>query len=295
MSEKTIRLTVDTQLNRVRVPEISYAVHAECGPGFGVALMDHGLLDNGTQPVRSDDGRLILMIDGELYDGGDLKRRFRNELPENNFSTPELCLWLIAKFGTLIVDQFNGLFALVLYERDTKRLTLITDRFAFRPIFYVCRANTVIFASEIKALSVVDPEKREMDNVGTLELFIYGSHLGDRTWIDGYRRLPPATILTIAGEGIESRTYWEYRYDESAPVLDQPTYAMTFGSLLERAVERCMQTQHRVGIFLSGGYDSRSVAASIRECYLPLAAFTFGYPESRDVIYAKQLAEHFGA
>jgi asparagine synthetase B (glutamine-hydrolysing) len=69
---------------------------------------------------------------------------------------------------------------------------------------------------------------------------------------------------------------------------------MTFGSLLERAVERCMQTQHRVGIFLSGGYDSRSVAASIRECYLPLAAFTFGYPESRDVIYAKQLAERLG-
>ena len=69
---------------------------------------------------------------------------------------------------------------------------------------------------------------------------------------------------------------------------------MTFGSLLERAVERCMQTQHRVGIFLSGGYDSRSVAASIRECYLPVAAFTFGYPESRDVIYAQQLAARLG-
>jgi asparagine synthetase B (glutamine-hydrolysing) len=158
----------------------------------------------------------------------------------------------------------------------------------------VRRANTLIFASEIKALSVVDRDKREIDDIGTLELFIYGCHLGDRTWIDGYRRLSPATILTIDRRGVESRAYWQYRYDENAPVLDQPTYAMAFGSLLEQAVERCMQTQHRLGIFLSGGYDSRSLAASIRRCYLPVPAFTFGYPQSRDVIYAKQLAARLG-
>jgi asparagine synthase (glutamine-hydrolysing) len=294
MSEETVRLTVNTQLDRVRVPGIPHVVHLESGAGFGVALMDHGLLDNGPQPARSDDGKLVLMMDGEIYNGGDLKRQFRNQLPERDLSTPELCLWLIAKFGAPVVKEFNGLFALVLYERPTERLTVITDRFAFRPIFYIRRANSVIFASEIKALCVVDPEKREIDEIGTLELFTYGCHFGDRTWIDGYRRPPPATIVTIDREGIKSRSYWQYGYDETATVLDQPTYSMTFGALLERAVERCMQTKHRVGIFLSGGYDSRSVAASIRKCYLPVPAFTFGSPESRDAIYGKQLAERLG-
>ena len=167
MSEETIRLTVSTQLNRVRVPGICYAEYAECGPGFGVALMDHGLLDNGPQPVRSKDGKLTLMMDGEIYNGGELKRRFRNELPEGNLSTPELCLWLIVKFGTPIVDQFNGLFVLVLYERDAERLTLITDRFRKLSAYFLCaQSQQCHFSVRESKLSVVDPTSAKWTTSG---------------------------------------------------------------------------------------------------------------------------------
>jgi asparagine synthetase B (glutamine-hydrolysing) len=100
--------------------------------------------------------------------------------------------------------------------------------------------------------------------------------------------------LTVDPHGVRTHTYWTYKYDESAPPLDQPTYFTVYAILLDRAVERCMKGRHRIGIFLSGGYDSRSVAACIRKHHLPVPAFTFGYPHSRDVRYAAMLAQRLG-
>ncbi len=294
LSEELVRSTLAKQLHRVRIPNISYAEYVGAYPGFGMALQDHGILENGRQPVETEDGRLSLLLDGELYNADELKRRFHKELPQRALSSPELCLCLIANYGEEIVNQFNGLFCLVLYDRRARRATFISDRYGFRPLHYVQRGKAVLFGSELKALSAVDPGPRRIDEVGTLEFFCYGSHIIERTWIEGYFRLPPATIMTVDDKGIQSRAYWLYKYEEAAPRLDQPTYFTVFGVLLDRAVERRMQGSHRIGIFLSGGYDSRSVAASIRKHHLPIPAFTFGYPQSRDVRYAAMLAERLG-
>lgn len=294
MSKESIFKTLCKQLHRVRIPNIAYDEYVDAHPGFGMALQDHGILENGAQPAKTEDGRVSLLLDGELYNGDELKRRFRKELPQCDISLPELCLRLITNYGENIVELFNGLFCLVLYDRGARRVTLISDRFGFRPLFYVRRQQAVIFGSELKAVCAVDPGSRRVDEIGTLELFCYGSHFMDRTWIDGYLRLPPATIMTVDEAGVRTHVYWRYKYDEGAPKLDQTTYFTVYSTLLDRAVERCMKGSHRIGLFLSGGYDSRSVAASIRKHYLPLPAFTFGHPGSRDVRYAAMLAERIG-
>jgi asparagine synthase (glutamine-hydrolysing) len=294
LPEESIRQTLDRQLHRVRIPNIAYTDYLSVHSGFGIGLQDHGLLENGAQPVQTSDGRFQLMLDGELYNADELKRRFRHELPDQAISVPDLCLQLIVKHSPEIVRQFNGLFCIALYDRHHRRVTLISDRFGFRPLFYVRRAQALIFGSELKALCVVDPEPRTIDSLGTLAYFCAGSQIEGRTWLEGYTRLLPATILSFDEEGLQTRTYWTYKYEEQAPPLDQATYFTVFGTLLDRAVERCMQGSQRIGLFLSGGYDSRSVAASIRQYHLPLPAFTFGYPESRDVRYAAMLAERVG-
>src|SRR5262249_20054998 len=113
-------------------------------------------------------------------------------------------------------------------------------------------------------------------------------------WIDSYVKVPPASILTIDPDGINVARYWSYGYDEGTRKLDQNTYSTVFGILLDRAVERRMAGTKRIGIFLSGGYDSRSAAAAIRKHHRPLPAFTFGLPESRDVRFGKMLAGRLG-
>lgn len=294
LGEPAIRSTVDRQLQRVLVPSVSYATYRHSTHGFGVGLMDHGILENGIQPAKSADGRFVLMLDGEILNAEELTRQFRSELEGNALSTPELALRLIVKHGEEIVSQFVGFFVLVLYDRDARRLTIMTDRYAYRPLFYCQRGRAVVFGSELKALCLADPATPAPDEVGTFELFAYGVHVIDRTWIQGYLRTSPATILTVDQGGVRTRPYWTYQYDESAKSLDQTTYAMGFATLLDRAVERCMRGSHRIGLFLSGGYDSRSLAAAIRPQHKPVPAFTFGHEESRDVRFAAMLADRLG-
>ena len=289
-SEEDIQNTVAKQLKRTRVPGITYTNHSQILPGFGMALMDHGLLENGPQPAQDATGRISLLLDGELYNTSELKRRLSRASQMCSLTPPELCLRLILQEGEDVIRLFNGLFCLVLYDRDRKRLTLVSDRYAFRPIFYKAGPQEVLFGSELKALCVADRARPAIDKIGTAELFCYGAHFQERTWLQDYHRLEPATILTVEPGRIQTRRYWNYRHQDNAPKLDQETYFTVFGALLDRAVERCMQGSKRIGIFLSGGYDSRSVAASIRRHHLPIPAFTFGHAGSRDARFAAMLA-----
>jgi asparagine synthase (glutamine-hydrolysing) len=289
-----IAAVIAKQLSLVATPVTHFQQYSAVFPGFGVGLQDHGILENGPQPAVSPDGSVLVVLDGELSNGPELRALFKRSLPEKPLTDPELCLHLVIAHGVEVVERFNGLFVLVVYDLARRRLTLISDRFGFRPLFYRHTPAGVTFGSEMKALVAVDPEPRRLDEIGTLEMFSYGSHFFDRTWMEGYLRLAPGTILTVDSDGLQSRRYWVYQYEETAPRLDQATYATVFGVLLDRAVERCMRGAHRVGIFLSGGYDSRSVAASIRPHHKPLPAFTFGHPESRDVRYGSLLAQRLG-
>lgn len=290
-SREEIHARVTQQLNQVRVPGVLYSEYSEILPGFGMALMDPGLLENGPQPARDEKDRFALLLDGELYNAAELKQRLCGPARTRPLTPPELCLQLILQEGEGVIARFNGLFCLAIYDRERQRLTLISDRYGFRPLFYKAGPQEVLFGSELKAICAADGSTRAIDDVGTLELFCYGSHIAERTWIQGYTRLEPATILTADPSGIRISRYWNYHYEESAPKLDQETYSTVFGTLLDRAVERCMQGSKRIGIFLSGGYDSRSVAASIRDYHLPIPAFTFGHAESRDVRFAGMLAQ----
>jgi asparagine synthase (glutamine-hydrolysing) len=294
LSEPDIRAALDRQLLMVRTSTTAYATHRYADRGCGVGLLDHGILENGPQPAMTEDGRHVLFLDGEILNADELKRQYRSELDGKAPTPAELVLTLITKHGEDIVGQFIGFFAVILYDRDAKRLTIMSDRFAYRPLFYVQRDRAVLFATEMKGICAADPTPRAVDEIGTFELFAYGIHVIDRTWMRGYLRIPPGTILTVDQRGLRSRTYWLYKFDEAAPRLDQTTYVMRFGTLLDRAVERCMKGSRRIGLFLSGGYDSRSVAASIRRHHRPLPAFTFGHAESRDVRFAAMLAERLG-
>ena len=153
-------------------------------------------------------------MDGEIYNADELKKQFRKEINTNNLTDLELILELIVRNGTEIINLLNGLFILIIYDAIESRLTLISDRYGFRPLFYVHRGKSLIFGSELKALCSIDPQPRKLNEVGTLELFCYGSQIEDRSWLRGHLRLPPATILTADQDGIRTSVYWRYKYDE---------------------------------------------------------------------------------
>jgi len=289
--ERAIRATVLKQLDSVRMPGVRYDEYLFTHDGFGMGLQDHGILENGSQPVESKDKRFVLMLDGELLNAAELCRSHRQSLSTASLTPPQLALELILTFGVEVAREFVGSFCFVLYDSHTREVTFIADRFGFRPLFYCHRGQTMLFGTEMKAIRAADETPGDIDELATFELFAYGCHVIDQTWLKGVQRIRPATVVRISDSAVRQKAYWSYRYDETARPLDQDTYVLSFAKLLDQATERAMQGNHRIGIFLSGGYDSRSIAASIRPHYKPLPAITFGHPFSRDVRFARMLAQ----
>ena len=289
-----IEAILRAQLHRVAMPDSFANEHIHCSDGLGVAHRDRGTFANyrGRTNNSSDGPRLLL--DGEIHNLHELARRRLTAAQYGDGSPAQLCLQLLMLHGDSVAADFNGLFAIVLFTPKKREVRVITDRFGFRSVYFVRRGNRVIFGSEIKALCAADAHPRQLDTIGLAEQFLYGNPVMEKTWIAGYERLPPASILKVDPSGVNVHYYWRYRYAEDAPRLDQESYFTVYASKLARAVEHCMQGDQRKGIFLSGGYDSRAIAASIHSSYLPIPAFTFGDADSRDVRFGRQLAERLG-
>jgi asparagine synthetase B (glutamine-hydrolysing) len=133
--EKEIAGALQTQLDRVRCGASTYVQYSYVCAGFGMALQDHGILQNGRQPASSADGKLHLLLDGEIYNGDELRLKFRLDHDSARLSDPELCLRLIERHGAEIAHEFNGLFAISFWDAGAKRLQLISDHLAARSLF----------------------------------------------------------------------------------------------------------------------------------------------------------------
>lgn len=294
-TEAVLEDRLSKQLTAIASSARPYVEHSVRAKGFVAATLDHGILEPGRRPTNSADKRYHLLIDGELWNAEELARRHRDSLSlDHPISQADLALRLIIAYGPEIARDFNGFFVIVLYDAQKQSLTLINDRHAFRPIFYRAKQDNVIFATELKGIRATDDVALKLNEIGLFELMLHGHHLYGSTWIEGYERLVPSSILTFTPDGTTHKIYWDYLYQECAPELDQPTYFVNFAKLLDRAVERCMRGSARFGMFLSGGYDSRSVAAAIRSQHLPIPTFTFGVADARDVQIAPILAQRLG-
>lgn len=293
LRQPEIRDILLAQLKRVRMPDSVAQEHIHCTDGIGLAHRDTGLFVNNDTNTESPN-EPILLLDGEIHNLSELARKHLPATYHSNASPAHLCASMLLAHGLDFAVEFNGLFTIVLFEPAKQALSIVTDRYGFRSVYFTRRGTRFIFGSEIKALCAADSQERQLDPIGLAEQLFYGNPVMEKTWIADYERLPPAGILRVSRSGVEQQTYWHYRYAEDAPKLDQESYFTVYASRLARAVERCMSGDKRKGIFLSGGYDSRAIAATIHPSYLPLPAFTFGDAESRDVIFGRQLAQRLG-
>jgi len=280
------------QLKWIRMPGEAFTEYRYVGAGFASAHLDNGIFENGPQPARA--GGSALFLDGEISNQEELYTKHKSLFPRGKPSPPDLCLTLLEALGpSAAALEFAGLFCIAYWNGENSRLTLITDRYGYRPLFLARENGCLAFGTELKAVAAL-MDARNPDPLGTLEFFLYGSHFRELTWLDGCVRLEPATILTADADGVRQEQYWTYRYGGGVK-LDQETCFTRFSVLLDRAVERSMRSQsHRIGLFLSGGYDSRSVAAAIRPEHLPIPALTFGHPDSRDMRFASLLSARLG-
>lgn len=253
-----------------------------------LAIID--LSDAGLQPFASEDGRLQLLHNGEIYNYVELREELRAKGHVFRTATDtEVIVAAYREWGTRCVERFNGMWAFVMWDAAERTLFASRDRFGVKPFYYRLDGDRFAFASEPWVL------RGDGANLAAVRDYLEQGYLdhGEETFFAGVRRLPPAHSLTFGQSGLRIERYW--RLEPHDPPAD-PVAAVRETFL--DAVRLQLRSDVPVGTCLSGGIDSSSIAVAVahhgHEHQKTVTAF-FEQPGFDERPYARAVVERTGA
>jgi asparagine synthase (glutamine-hydrolysing) len=227
----------------------------------------------GHQPFVSDDGTLVLSYNGEIYNYIELRSELESRGPAFRSRTDtEVLLRAYELWGADAFARLNGMWAFTLWDGRRGVLLACRDRFGVKPLYYTQADDLWCFASEIKALLALPGFDRRIDRDGVVEFLARGAtdHRTE-TLFHGVRAVPPGSFIEVSGSGVSSsgvsatKRYWTLRPDPDVGRLPDPDAVERFRRLLRDAVALRVRSDVPIGTMLSGGLDSTSIAALVRE------------------------------
>eukprot|EP00913_Durusdinium_trenchii_P023326 g21904.t1 len=223
-------------------------------------------LDSGAQPWQSSDGRTVLVYNGELYNDAELREELRRL--GQSFRTrcdTEVVMAAYRQWGTECVEHFRGMFALGVYDFRDESLFLARDRFGIKPLYLMSLDGTLVFASAISAL-VAHPRFSRRPNWPAISHYLttFRTTLGRLTLYDGLHQLLPGERLHWKSGRIRIDRYWDYPAEATSPP-DYESAVAEFRDRLREAVRIRLVSDVPVGMFLSGGVDSSTIACMMHE------------------------------
>lgn len=273
------------------------------GYSIGMAQRRLSILDLsplGHQPMHSENRRISVVFNGEIYNFSELKEEL-SDYPFRSACDTEVIIAAYLKWGIDCVNRFNGMFAICLYDRETEDVYLVRDRIGKKPLYYELENGNLIFASELKPLM-----KREgfRGNIRreVLSRYLYQQYINaPDTVFEGVYKLEPGSILRFHYGECSTWKYWDikevYHRMQENPVTDYAQAKAELKSLLKKSVSARMIADVPLGTFLSGGYDSSLMTAIAQEqSKEPVKTFSIGFHEERynEAGYAKEVADYLG-
>ena len=236
------------------------------------------LSPSGHQPMCSSDGRYWITYNGEVYNFPELReqlsrlgRSFRGR------SDTEVVLQAYDAWGMHGLKRLEGVFAFALWDGARKRLVLMRDRLGVKPLFYAWGDGRLVFGSEITSVMAAGGIDTTIDEQAFSEYLWYGNAFEDRTLYRAVRSLPPGHWMIVEDGRVRTEAWW--RVEEWLGQADRPATepeaVIELRLALSAAVRRQLISDVPVGIFLSGGLDSSSIAyTAVRDAGQTLSSFS---------------------
>lgn len=267
--------------------------------GIGLAHRRLSIIDlsaAANQPFFSADGRYVMIYNGEVYNFKEIAARY-NIKPRTN-SDSEIILEAFAKAGVDAFSDFNGMFALAIWDRQTEKLYLLRDRVGVKPLYYWYHDGDLAFGSELKSILKL-PLKKEINHSSVCNFLHIGYIPGEQTIYNNFYKLQPGQYAVMKDQVLEVFSYWQLENEiDPAVMKDAKAAKKTLTHLLQTSVKYCMISDVPLGIFLSGGVDSSLVAAIAQsQSDRPVKTFSIGFEEKKynESKYAEQVAKHIGS
>ena len=236
--------------------------------------------DKGQQPMHSKDGKWIIVFNGCIYNFKELREELiqKGHTFQTETDTEVICEGLSA-YGTTFFKRFNGMFAIGAWNREEKKLYLSRDRYGIKPLYYWFNKDTLVFASEIKAIIKHPDYHIDVDLDALNEYFTFQNIFSYNTLFKGVNMLPPANTVIIDHKTkfVEHNSWWDYDFSETNDEISFADAKEQTKAFFEQAVERQMISDVPIGSYLSGGMDSGSITAVASKKVERLATFTCGF------------------
>lgn len=265
--------------------------------GFGMRRLSIVDIAGGHQPMTSVDGRFSIVFNGEIYNHSDIRREIGAGYPFATHSDTETILAAFASWGNDTWPRLEGMFAVAIWDRANRTLTLARDPLGIKPLYLSEQRGGLSFASELKAIQCLPNHEFTVDERAVGDFFSFGHIRRPRSIFQEVRTLDPGTYLTLGQEGeSHGERYWRAHFREPK-VQSESTWIEEMRSMFQSTCARHLMADVPVAAFLSGGIDSSSVlAAMVSANRAPVQAFTISHPgHSIDESDAASLiARHLG-
>jgi asparagine synthase (glutamine-hydrolysing) len=241
-----------------------------------LAILD--LDERSNQPFHSDDGRYVMVYNGEIYNFRELARKHRLTLRTSGDTEVLMQLWM--RLGSAALQELNGMFALVIHDTHTGQVFAARDRLGVKPLYYVQRGTDYTFSSEVAPLLELYPDQ-PLDELGIRQYTKLRTFFNGRTLYRDIQMFPAGHVL----ENGRVQRWWDLPQGPSTAPTDEE-----LRDLVETAVQYRNIADVEVGSYLSGGLDSTIVAGLSEQPH----TWTVGSQQNNEFSWALLAAEEFG-
>ena len=268
--------------------------------GLGMRRLSIIDVEGGHQPIANEDGSVIIVFNGEIYNYRELADQLRargHHLATS--SDTEVIVHLYEELGSECVHQLRGMFGLAIWDKKQQRLFIARDRLGVKPLYYAHAGETFVFGSEIKSL-LQFPGITASPNLEAISNYLSLKYVpSPQTMFAGIHSLPPGHTLTYDRNGMRVEQYWDVSFQgENSPARSEEEYAERLDALLRESIKLRLRSDVPFGAFLSGGVDSSIIVALMSQMLdEPVKTFSVGFDRTKrrqdELPYARLVSERF--